>query len=374
MNAVVFTWLVVEVLEAPPRLVGLAQTSSMVPALALLLVGGAVADRGDARRMLRGVHLAAALPILGLGLAWWSGVVSFPVLLVYGATLGTLQAFVMPARDAILPRVAGPDLMRAVAGLTICQFAGQALGNRLAGTADSVGLGAVLAAQAAIVVLGALGTRGAPDAAPRSTATSESSALQDIAEGVRTVLHTPALRVPVGLVAAVGVLFIGPFMVIFPILVADVYGGGSERLGTVTMMFPLGTIVGSLVIQWRGGIGRKGLALLLALTGGAVSLLVLSTGLSYAGFVFGTWVWGLCGSVFINTSRTLAQEAAPEAQRGRVLAAYQLGFVGSSPFGALLSGVLAEAVGPTFTLAFCGGAMLTLIAVIASVSSVVRLR
>ena len=374
MNGVVFAWLVVEVLDAPPRWVGIAQTSSMIPAFALLLVGGAVADRGDPRRMLRAIHGLAVLPILALAAVTEIGAVTLPILLVYGAAFGTLQAFVMPARDAILPRVAGADLMRAVAGLTIFQFAGQALGNVLAGAADRVGLLAVFAAQAVIVGLGALGARGAPGGPPRGEAADARSALHDIAEGLRTVARTPELRAPVSLVAAVGVLFIGPFMVVFPLLVADVYGGGSARLGIVMMMFPLGAITGSLAIRAKGGIARKGRALLFALAGGALSLLVLSVGLPWPGFVFGTWVWGLCGSVFINTSRTLAQQAAPDAQRGRVLAAYQLGFVGSSPVGALLSGAIVESLGTLMTLALFGATMAALIGVVASVSSVSKMR
>ena len=115
----------------------------------------------------------------------------------------------------------------------------------------------------------------------------------------------------------------GPFLVVFPILVSQIYGGGSGRLGIVLMMFPLGTIAGSLVIRGIGGIRRKGRALLFALAGGAATLCVLSFGLPFPLFVLGTLVWGLAGSVFINTSRTMAQAAAPSDQRGRVLAAYR---------------------------------------------------
>lgn len=362
MNGVIFAWLVVEVLEAPPRWVGVAQTASMLPAFAFLLVGGAFADRGEPRRMLPLLHLAATLPIAGLAWAITTDRLSLPLLLGYGACLGTIQAFVMPARDALLSRVAGPDLMRAVAGMTIFQFGGQAMGSLLAGQADRVGLLAILGLQACVVALGACGALGAPDPTADAAPGRARSALHDIAEGLRTVWRTPALRIPISLVAAVGMFFIGPFLVVFPLLVSQVYGGGTERLGLVLMMFPLGAISGSIALRLRGGIDHKGAALLASLAVGAGTLLVLAIGLPFPAFVFGTFVWGLAGAVFINMSRTLTQQAAPEAQRGRVLAAYQVGFVGSSPVGALVAGLVIESIGPLATLAGFGATMLLLVA------------
>ena len=373
MNAVVFAWLVVEILEAPPRWVGIAQSSTMLPALALLLVGGAAADRLDPRRTMATLHLAAAVPMLGLAALVGLDAISLPLLLAYGATLGTIQAFVIPARDAVLPRVAGPDLGRAVAALTIFQFAGQAAGSLLAGAAERIGLIAVLGLQATVVALGALGVRGAPGVPARSAAAVEASPLHDIVEGLRTVARTPNLRIPISLVAAVGIFFIGPFMVTFPLLVSDIYGGGSARLGVVLMMFPLGTIAGSLVLRAIGGIRRKGLALLLALAAGATILCILSTGLPFPLFVLGTLAWGLGGSVFINMSRTLTQEAAPADQRGRVLAAYQLGFAGASPIGAMAAGFVTERVGALDTLMVAGVSMLALLAVTHLASNTARM-
>ena len=284
----------------------------MLPGLLLLLPGGVLADRVDPRRLLRALHIFCALPVAALALGLHRGWLTLPVLIAYGLCLGSIQAFVMPARDAILSRVAGDDMMRAVAGVTICQFGGQALGNLLAGSAERLGALTVLGAQAAVVLFGALGVKRAPAqasavataASPSSPSVSPSpplaspssasapsppspspSALADIAEGLATVARTRNLRIPVGLVSAVGVLFIGPFLVTFPILIADYYGGGPARMAMMMMTFPLGTIAGSFAIRARGGIRRKGLGIVLALTSGACVLLLLSRGLSFPLFL-----------------------------------------------------------------------------------------
>jgi len=377
---VVFSWLVVDVLQAPGRWVGAAQLSLSLPGLLLMLAGGAAADRLDPRRVLFAVQLAAVLPAAALIAGAESGVLTLPLLLIYGAVLGSLQAFVLPARDSLLPRVAGGNLMHAVAGHTVFQFGGLALGNALATQAEITGASAVLTLQALLVLAAALCALQLPRAQtgesgqPGEPGDSGNSALADIFAGLRTVARTPALRLPVLLVSAVGILFIGPFMVLFPLVVREEYGGGALRLGIMWMTFPLGTISGSLAIQMLGGVRHKGRAILIALGCGACILLLLSSGLPFALFILGAYAWGLAGAAFINSGRTMMQEAAPAAQRGRVLSAYQFGFYGCNPIGAVLAGYAAEWFGPLHAIIAFGVPMLAVVASAALFSSARQLR
>lgn len=379
VNTVVFSWLVVDVLQAPGRWVGAAQLSLSLPGLLLMLAGGAAADRLDPRRVLFAVQLAAALPAAALIAGAETGALTLPLLLIYGAVLGSAQAFVLPARDAMLPKVAGGNLMHAVAGHTVFQFGGLALGNALATQAEFTGASAVLTLQALLVLAAALCALRLPRASgqpgqPGNSGQPGGSALADIFAGLRTVARTPALRLPVLLVSAVGILFIGPFMVLFPLVVREEYGGGVLRLGIMWMTFPLGTISGSLAIQMLGGVRHKGRAILIALGCGACILLLLSSGLPFALFILGAYAWGLAGAAFINSGRTMMQEAAPADQRGRVLSAYQFGFFGCNPIGALLAGYAAEWFGPLHAIIAFGVPMLAVVASAALFSSAWRLR
>ena len=56
------------------------------------------------------------------------------------------------------------------------------------------------------------------------------------------------------------------------------------------------------------------------------------------------------------SSNTLIQSMVPDRLRGRVMALYSMMFLGMAPFGALLSGVVANLVGATLTVAL-GGAV-----------------
>lgn len=373
MQSVLFSWLVVGELRASAEWVGIVQTSSMLPSFLLLLFGGAAAERRDPRGLLVRLHLVAALPPLALAGAVAAGHLTIPLLIGFGVTMGTLGAFVMPARDTLLSSVAGDDMMHAVAGMTAAQFAAQALGALIAGAARVAGSAPMLAVQAILLLLGSAAMLGVPKAPPPARSAVATSTWRELTLGLRVMARTPQLRWPFVLVVCVGLFFIGPFVVCFPLLVRDFYGGDALMLALVMMVFPIGTIIGSLLIRARGGIRRKGAAALVALALGAVNLGVIGVGLPFPGMMAGALAWGLCGSVFINCSRTLYQEAAPVAERARVLSTYQLGFVGAGPFGATLAGFLAGQVGLLATLQVTSGAMLCMIAGIAAFTGTRRM-
>ena len=360
MQQVLFSWIVVGELAAEAEWVGIAQASTMIPSTFLLLAGGAVADRFEPRRMLALMHVLAALAVLGLAMASLQGRVSLGELIGYGLVIGTVQAFSMPARDALLSRVAGEDMMKAVTTMTAVQFGAQAAGALVAAFARLTGSPPMLILQSGVFLIGAFVQRKVPPAAIPTRRPASELRFADFLQGVQKVANEERLWAPTVLVVAVGLFFIGPYVVVFPLLVRDTYGLGVDALSVVLMLFPLGTIVGSLVLRIRG-VRRKGRAALLALVCGATMQIVIGAGVPYWAFVVLTLIWGLGGSVFINCSRTLFQESAPVHLRGSVLAVYQLGFMGAAPIGTFLSGFAVKQFGLHGTLLIGATSMLGLV-------------
>ncbi len=363
MQTVLFSWLVVGELHVKAEWVGVAQSATMLPSVLLILVGGAVADRHDRRSLLIGLHLLATLLSAGLVALVASGKLTLPLLLVYAVAAGSVQAFVMPARDALLSEVAGPNLMRAVTSLTLVQWGTQAVGALVAGAARWVGTVPVLCVHCLIVLSGVVPLRKLSPTPTVPGAVRRQLRLTEIVEGVREVVHSPVLLPVFLLVTAVGILFIGPFLVVFPILVRDYYGGDIGQLALLNMMFPVGTILGSAGLLWYGRIRWKGAAQLGALAFGSCCLGVIAIGLPFWGTLAAGCAWGLGAAVFTNTGRTLFQEQAPPSHRARVLSVYMFGFMGASGLiGAPLSGVLVAGIGPLATCAVAGSVMLIVLA------------
>ena len=360
MHQVLFSWLVVGELRESPQWVGAAQTFQSLPSLLFLLLGGVIADRSNRRRLLLWLHAAAALAAFAMSGLVGGGALGLPVLIGYGVLWGSIQAFASPARDAYISEVAGPDLMRAVTGVTLAMFVASALGSRSAGLGEWLGNAPTLALQAGVLLLGMLPVARLPSVALPPRAAGERMALFAVREGLAEVWHSARLRPVALLVAADGLFFMGPFIVLCPLLVRDHYGGALRDLALVMMTLTLGTIAGSLVVLLRGGVRRKGRAFLLALMGVASCLLGIAAAPPFAVFVALVFAWGVCHAFFFNTSRTLFQQDASPGRRGRVLSVHSLGLLGMAPVSNLLAGLLADAVGPLATCAVAGSAMLVL--------------
>jgi MFS family permease len=360
-HMVVFQWLLVEHLKAPPEAVGAAQMSITLPSLLFLLVGGATADRFDPRRLIVGIHLATGVLVAGLAVLLALFSLSYALILPYALAIGTLQAFAFPARDTLLSEVVRGRMSRAVAGTTLAQHAAQVAGSFLAGTASVVGAVPVLGGLGLLVCSGALPLGRLPRRV--RPVPHDAMSLSQLRSGVVEVFGSSTLLPVLILATATGVLYVGPYLVILPLLVRDVYGGGAAEMAALNAMFPLGSVIGGLVIVWRGGLRRTGRALVLGQIAASFCVAAISMQLSFAGTVVAVLGWGLAGALFITAGRTLFQSHASEAHRARVLSVYSLGVMGGAPIGSLLAGLVATPLGLHGTLAL--DAVLALVVAVA---------
>ena len=115
------------------------------------------------------------------------------------------------------------------------------------------------------------------------------------------------------------------------------------------------------------------MAALWSLVFGAANLAIIGFGLPFPFMVGATMAWGLAGAFFINCSRTLYQQAAPAEQRGRVLAVYQLGFMGAAPLGATSAGFLSGQIGALSTLHVYAAAMLVVVVIVHSLTDLAKM-
>lgn len=346
LQFVLFPYLVANVLGMAPSMVGLAMMCLMAPSLLFLLFGGAVAEQSDCRRIVVLIHLIAAVPPVTLAVVLSNGGLSYGVLIAYALVMGTCNAFVLPARDSLLTRVAGGDIQRAVTLTMIVQLSAQLAGLIVAGAAAFTGVVPLLAAQAAIMLFGAFAGSRLPAAPPVTEPTPLSRRFSEVREGVVEVARSPYLAPVVACMFAVGLFYVGSFMTVLPLFVRDVYGGGPAELSLVNVGFWGGTILATMTLLRIGGVARRGLVMLIALGTGTCILAAMSFPAPFAVLVGLTLLWGLGAGTTMTLSRTIVQERAPESHRARVLSIYQLGFAGGGPVGAFATGILVGAFGP----------------------------
>jgi MFS family permease len=361
IQMIVFPWLVAVVLREPAQRVGIAQMAVMAPAMLFMLFGGTVADRADCRRLLLRYQLLATLPPLALAGAIAAGVLGYHVLLVYGLAMGTLTAFVVPARDTLLTRIVRHGRERAIAITSAGQFICQLVGIVVAGFAGRIGALRLLVGQAVILVFGAFAVSRLAPAPPATAHRHDESRLAAMRDGLRAVRRSDRLFPVVASMLSVGVFYGGVFAVILPLMVRDVFGGGSGELALVNTCFWGGTIASTMLQIRLGTLRRPGRAVLLALAWGVIVLAGMSVPGPLWVFALICLLWGVGAGVALTQGRTIVQLETPESHRARTLAIFQLGFTGGSPIGAVGMGYLAAHVGPRAAVVYPAAAMLVVL-------------
>lgn len=350
---VMFAWLVTIVLNESPTMVGLAQLALLLPATLLMLVGGSLSDRFGGKRVAVVSQTFALIPLASLSIVLYADSLSIVFMIAYAISIGILQAFVTPARDGLLNSVAEGKIQRTVTKVTLIQFLVQMGGFTLAGFADTVGGSVIVGTQTLIVLGGAVALSRLPRPRVASRLATEPilpMIQQSIKAGFQTVWSNPSMRMVVTQNFAMGICFMGSYVVTIPLLIRERYDGSSEDLALVNLVNSSGLVLTILAQLFLREIRHKGNALLIAHGLGAVVLAMASLGFEFWLFLMLMFIWGSFGGVAMSTSRTIMQEQAPNDQRGSVMSFFSFSFMGAGPIGALMWGLLIEYIGPQPTL------------------------
>jgi hypothetical protein len=374
IQMVLFSWLAAIVLHMDAFSVGIAQVALMAPGILFLPMGGLVADRGNARRLLLLYHLLYAVPPLVLGAVLAMGGLSYPLLIAYGLAAGSIGAFAVPTRDALLPIVAQGNLPRAVALATALQFVGQLIGIAFASQADRIGALPLLVGHASLVLLGAIAVWMLPDPPPHPP-TQHPSFWRSIADGIAEAARSEQIWPVLLLNFGIGVFYVGPFMAVLPLVMRDIYHGGAAEIAYVNLAFWAGTIVAALAFAGLArNLTRRGRLVVGAVSAGAVILFCMALQPPFLVLNALCFVWGLGAGITLTQGRTVLQIVAPPTHRARLMSLFQLGLGGGGPIGAFIAGALASVLGLKLAMVLPALAMVVLIGVVLTFSRVWTMR
>jgi predicted MFS family arabinose efflux permease len=139
-----------------------------------------------------------------------------------------------------------------------------------------------------------------------------------------------------------------------PVLVREVFHGGSEQMGFLVGAAGLGAVTGTLYLASRHNVrGLVRLIIYASLTAGIALVL-----LGWCGSVWlAAPLIAMIGFGILVTSvsvNMILQTIVDDDKRGRVMSFYTAAFLGMTPFGSLIGGALADALGVSATLGLGG--------------------
>ena len=344
-------------------LVGVAWT---VPHVAALLLGGAVSDRFERRRVMLASNLVSGLTIGTIAALVLTGRVELWHIWLLVAFYGASVAFFIPASSAILPEIIPRDLLleanslQSFARPLTLRLLGPAVGGVLVA---GVGVGGALIADAATFAFAVVSLFFVSKRSRVRPTDEGTSLLQDVWDGFKFVRSQTWLWV--SLVAAGLWLFltVGPIEVLIPYLVKNKIGTSAVGLGLVFAAGGAGAFVSALGLALYGRTPRRGLAFVYVTWAGstfAVAMLALCVDVWQA-MVASAFLFGLSASGGI-VWRTLLQRRVPGGMLGRVSSLDWFASAGLVPVSFALTGPAAASFGASKTLFAAGmaGGMLML--------------
>jgi MFS family permease len=365
MQSIAQSWLVLQLTGSATAL-GTVIALQTLPTLLLGPYAGVVADRLDKRRLMIGLQSGMGVLALALGVLTISGAVTLWQVYALALLLGLNNCFENPARQAfVLEMVGAGDLRNAVSLNSVLVNVARAVGPAVAGlviAAGGIGMCFLLNAASFVAVVWSL-LRLDTSALARSVPAPRAPG--QLREGLAYVRRTPALAVPLLMMALVGCLAY-EFQVVLPVVAAQTFAGDARTYGFLTAAMGAGAVVGGLWVAGRGRTGLGALVVASTLFGAAMLLTALAPVLWLA--LVGMGLVGAFSVAFLSTGNSTLQLASDPQMRGRVMALWAVAFLGSTPIGGPLAGAVVQAFGARAGLllgavaclvAAAGGALVT---------------
>jgi len=349
-------WLALELTNSA-FMVGLVSAAGSFPVLLFSLYGGVVADR---RSKLRIVIICQALLLVEAAALWWftwTGRIDIHWLLILATLGGLISAFEIPARQAlIVDLVSREDLVDAIAlnsgGFNLARIVGPSIAAIILakfGLAWCFGINAL----SYFAVLGSLARIKLPQWTPVQHLVSP---FEQLKQGLNYIRSSRSVSGLMGVIAIYSI-FGFQYLTMMPVVARDVLHTGASGYGLLLTFVGIGALTGALSLAGLGARIRRGRlfnATAYAFAGLTI-LFSLIRSVHLAAFVL--LFLGLTMLINGALANGILQSVVPDELRGRVMATYVFVYVGFTPIGSFIAGVVARFVGVQWAI-FSGGVVM----------------
>jgi MFS family permease len=355
MTRVATSWLVYR-LTGSATMLGVVGFAGQLPSFLFAPIAGVLVDRWNRHRILVVTQVLAMLQSAALAILVFTGLIRMWQVVALSVFQGLINAFDMPARQSFVVEMVEKkeDLPNAIALNSSMVNAARLIGPSIAGVLiAAVGEGwcFMLDAISYIAVIVSLLLMSLKESTRK--AVKGSNVLRQFREGWSYVSKFPPIRAMLLLLAIVSLIGM-PYTVLMPLFADQVLHGGPHTLGLLMAASGVGALSGALFLASRTsvvGLGKY------------IPASAAAFGLGLVAFSFSRTLWvslilmtvsGMGFMVQMAVTNTLLQTIVDEDKRGRVMSFYTMAFVGTTPFGSLLAGIMAERIGAPSTLMWGG--------------------
>ncbi len=334
--------------------------------LPMLIFGtwcGALADRHNRRRIALIAQSGLAVQALLIGVLDLTGFINVPIIYALSLMLGVIGAFDNPARRGLVTELVPiEDLPNAMslntAVRTGSRIFGAAIATALVGPLGTGWLFILNGVSYTAMIYGITGLRKS-EMYPPMRRPAGGSPVRDV---FKFVAGNRRLATMFSVYVIVST-FAFNYGVALPKL-ADLRWGDARAFGWIMAVTGIGNLTGALLTARLKVVTMRWFVSNIALLGFS------AIGLAFAPNLLVAFLWsvplGLGGAAMIASGNAISQQESPPDMRGRLLALTAVAFLGSTPIGGPITGLIADNISPEWSVAY-GGVITLISAAVAAV-------
>ncbi len=351
MQQVAEMWLIAEITGSGAA-VGLITVTHFGPVLLFGLWGGVVADRLDKRKILFVTQTLLGVIAAALAIVSATGGVTVGILYGFSAVTGLVQALDNPTRRAFVREMVDQsDVSNAVSLVSMVFTSSRIVGPALTGVLLVTTGPTIVFAVNAVSYLGVLVALLMMSVKDLNRTPPVPKARGQLLEGLHYAWVTTGVRMPLLMMGWIGTLAFN-FSVLLVLFAEDTFNGGPGSYGTLLSLSAIGSVSGAVASATRRVITRR--FLVSAAIGFGVVTIIASTAPTLITMSLLLIPVGLFGVSFLAGAQGAMQAAAAPHMQGRVMALFAVVFLGGTPIGGMVAGLVAEAWGPRLAFALGG--------------------
>ncbi|MCL4386585.1 MAG: MFS transporter [Actinobacteria bacterium] len=368
MQQVAMSWLVYH-LTSSAFMLGLITFFSQIPIFLLSPFAGVFTDRWNKHKALIITQTFSMIQAFIIAILTLTGIVQVWHIIVLSLMIGFINAFDMPIRQAFVIEMIEDrkDLGNAIALNSSMVNGARLFGPAIAGilvSAVGEGMCFLINGISFIAVIVALFFMRIKKVQIKIEI---KNIFLDLKEGFKYSFGFAAIRDVLILIAVISLIGM-PYTVLMPIFAKDILKGGSDVLGFLMASTGVGALIGGIFLANKKSVTGLGkiMAMSTAIFGITLVIFSLSKILWFSIIILLFVGFGMI--TLIASTNTFLQTITDDEMRGRVMGYFTMAFIGISPFGSLISGGVADAIGAPYTLMISG-----IIVVICSIIFYIRL-
>ena len=344
-------WLVLELTNSGTYL-GIVTAIQFTPVLFFSLHGGAFADRFNKRTLLVATNALGAFAALALGTLVITNNVKLWHVFALAAVLGISTAIDAPVRQAFSAEIVGHNDLPNAVSLNSANFnAGRLIGPAVSGVliaAFGTGPSFIINGVSYLFAIVALLSLNEKEFFHQD----KPKTMTNVREGLRYALKRPDIYVVMLMVFFLGTFGLN-FQIFNALMATKEFHKGPASYGLLGTFVAIGSFSGAIA---SARLERFRQTRYVILSGGIFStaVIILSVMPNYLAYALWLPVCGVSALTTMIMANSIVQVNSDPAIRGRIMGIYLLIFMGGTPVGSPLIGVMAEVVGIRQTVAACG--------------------